>query len=98
MPRGMYLDLDVLPEFLYAGYHSVHASQFVPEMLDLLADYIVEEADWMLVNGAPYEHPELATLYSPEEFSLAFQEGGFLLRDDFRSKGLSLSTREPSAL
>ena len=91
MPRGMYLDLDVLPEFPYAGYHSVHAFQFVPEMLDLLADYIVEEADWMLVNGAPYEHPELAALYSTEEFSLAFQEGGFLLRDDFSIEGLVLA-------
>lgn len=89
----MYLDLDVLPEFPYAGYHSVHASKFVPEMLDLLADYIVEEADWMLwmlVNDAPYEHPELATLYSTEEFSLAFQEGGFLLRDDLLIEGLVL--------
>ena len=86
----MYLDLDVLPEFPYEGYHSVHASKFVPEMLDLLADYIVEEADWMLVNGAPYEHPELAASYSTEEFSLAFQEGGFLLRDDLSIEGLVL--------
>lgn len=90
MPCGNYFDIGVLPEFPYAGYHSVHASQFVPEMLDLLTGYIAEEADWVLVNDAPYEHPELPTLYSTEEFSLALEEGGFLLREDLSVDDLVL--------
>ncbi len=90
MPCGVYFELDVLPEFVYPGYHSIHAVEYVPEMMDLVTAYIKEEATWVLVNDAPYEHPEVTPIYKQAEFQEALEEANFVLREDLTYYGLCL--------
>ena len=90
MPAGVYFDIDVSPNFIYPAYHSIHAVEFVPEMMELVTSYMKEEATWLLVNDAPYEHPEVTPIYEQEPFINALKEANFELREDLSYEGLCL--------
>lgn len=88
MPSGVYFEIEAIPDFPFAAYHSIHSTQYVPEMMEMIVDYIETDATWVLVNDAPYEHKDVTPIYEFAEFDAALKESNFQLREDLSVEGL----------
>ena len=88
MPSGVYFEIEAIPDFPFAAYHSIHSTQYVPEMMEMIVDYIETDATWVLVNDAPYEHKDVTPIYEFAEFDEALKESNFQIREDLSVEGL----------
>ena len=88
LPAGVYQNVGAVPTFAVPCLQSWNES-FIPDMEELVVSYIRNKATWVIVNGRPYEHPEITPIYQRKRMMQALKDL-FEYRNDLSYEGTYL--------